>query len=201
VARAQRLEAIAADVDGLCVAAVNNEQPASCVMDTPKNCSTDYGAWQGRMVNRTSIPVYQDDGSVWKAVGAGADDLVLYDALGKVYAFLPLTLVDVLDDDGGGVEAVKVISRLATTAAAAESRCSSVEIVRTRVQRATLRGGVFGGGFLCGAMALYLASRFCRCCCCKRHAAATTTTAGDAVYSEVAMRNRESGLAPAPYRD
>ena len=106
---------IAATVEGACAVVLNNAEPMRCMMNATAPCDRGFDSWQKPMndaVANGSAPVLQDDGSVWSAVGAGHDDVVLFDARCRVFAVAKKAVADVADEAGAAAVAV-----LAATAA------------------------------------------------------------------------------------
>lgn len=88
-------------------------------------CDRSDAAWydgmRAALVNG-SAPVLQDDGAdVWNAVGGGHDDIVVYDANCRAYAYVPKGLADVAD--AGGAAAVAAIAALAKDVEADRCAC------------------------------------------------------------------------------
>ena len=98
---------------------LNNKMPMACVMNASAPCDTSYGGWQAPMVaavaNGSATPVLQDDGAAWSAIGAGHDDVVLYDDACRAFAAAKKTVADVEDD--AGFRAVAVLAGAAASAA------------------------------------------------------------------------------------
>jgi hypothetical protein len=104
---------------------LNNKMPMACVMNASAPCDTSYGGWQAPMVaavaNGSATPVLQDDGAAWSAIGAGHDDVVLYDDACRAFAAAKKTVADVEDD--AGFRAVAVLAGAAASAAGGAGVC------------------------------------------------------------------------------
>ena len=97
----------------------------ACLMNASAPCDTSYGGWQAPMVaavaNGSTTPVLQDDGAAWSAIGAGHDDVVLYDDACRAFAAAKKTVADVEDD--AGFRAVAVLAGAAASAAGGAGVC------------------------------------------------------------------------------
>ncbi|KAH8050878.1 hypothetical protein JL720_15267 [Aureococcus anophagefferens] len=128
--------------------------PMACLMNASAPCDTSYGGWQAPMVaavaNGSATPVLQDDGAAWSAIGAGHDDVVLYDDACRAFAAAKKNVADVEDD--AGFRAVAVLAGAAASAAGGAGVCRETSCFASSAAAAA-RGGA--GGY---ALAIFLSS-------------------------------------------
>ena len=89
------MEDLVTESGGVMGVALNNMLPMDCSMSTvceEGDSKLTYKNWQKPLVDSApSLHVLQDLDRVnmWDEVGCGHDDLVIYDAKGRVYQYLP----------------------------------------------------------------------------------------------------------------
>ncbi|KAH8055320.1 hypothetical protein JL722_8220 [Aureococcus anophagefferens] len=118
--------------------------PMACLMNASAPCDTSYGGWQAPMVaavaNGSATPVLQDDGAAWSAIGAGHDDVVLYDDACRAFAAAKKNVADVEDD--AGFRAVAVLAGAAASAAGGAGVCRETSPLFAIFLSSFLTGGL-----------------------------------------------------------